>query len=355
MLMNQAVNAMFYTLVVTREWSDSQDAVPTTNELVSFFLRKLNEQKTQVVQKSNVLEVMQPVDMATVGGLRYLKDWVAEQALTFDPDAQDFGVDRAKGCILIGPPGGGKSLAAKAVGSVMQLPVIKFNVSRLYRGVVGSTESTTASALSQIASMAPCVVFLDEVDKAFAVRQGGGDGGISQRVLGAVLTFLEESPAPVFWVMSANRAEALPPELVRAGRLDARWGIMPPSHVERCEIVRIHLAKRKHELPDSEVEALAASSAGYMPSELEAAIKAAVLARFGRTKDGDDAPLTSENVLHELRRTTPLRESYAEDFEAMADWASRHARLASEPDPVVLADPPPVEPRRRSMRRELMG
>lgn len=202
--------------------------------------------KTEVVKRSEVLEVMPTVGMDTVGGLDQLKDWVNKRKRCFGQEAKNFGIEAPKGCGLFGPPGTGKSLAAKAIGNALKLPLIKFDVSRVFQSLVGQSEERVRAALKMLDSMAPCVVLLDEIDKAFQRNSGGGDSGISQRVLGAILTHMQETEAPIFWVFSANRVDNLPPELIRKGRLDEIFAVTTPDEGERVDILKIHLRKRGH-------------------------------------------------------------------------------------------------------------
>jgi SpoVK/Ycf46/Vps4 family AAA+-type ATPase len=199
--------------------------------------------KTEVVKRSEVLEVMPSGSMDDVGGLENLKTWTAQRRHCFTAEAREFGVDVPKGCALIGPPGTGKSLSAKAIAYELGIPLIKFDVSRVFSSLVGQSEGKVRAALKQVDAMAPCVAMLDELDKAFDMNSGGGDSGVGKRVLGSILTHMQESDKPVFWVMTANRVDGLPPEMLRKGRLDEVFSVSVPEDGERMEVLRIHLAK----------------------------------------------------------------------------------------------------------------
>ena len=281
--------------------------------------------KTEVVKRSEVLEVMPTTNMSQVGGLDQLKEWVRKRSRCFSQDARDYGIEAPKGCGLFGPPGTGKSLSAKAIGHALGLPLIKFDVSRVFQSLVGQSEERVRAALKMLDAMAPCVVLLDEIDKAFQ-RSSGGDSGVSQRVLGAILTHMQETEAPIFWVFSANRVDNLPPELLRKGRLDEIFAVTVPDEGERLEILKIHLRKRGHN-PDTvaNLQIAAQKSDGYVPAEIEQAVKDALIDAFT-----DQVPVTGDLIAHQLDNIKPLSEAFAEDFNRMQSWAENNARPASK-------------------------
>lgn len=290
--------------------------------------------KTEVVKRSEVLEVMPSGTMSEVGGLENLKSWTRMRRHCFTEEASEFGVDQPKGCALIGPPGTGKSLSAKAIAHELGLPLIKFDVSRVFSSLVGSSEGKVRAALKQIDAMAPCVAFLDELDKAFDMNSGGGDSGVGKRVLGAILTHMQESDKPVFWVMTANRTDGLPPEMLRKGRLDEVFSVSVPNDEERLEVLKIHLRKRGWE--DEDVEGISTAvlkSKGYVPAEIEAAVKEAITVHFSAWveagKPDDVDPLTGQLIADQLAEMKPLSEAFKEQFEKMQAWAESNARPAS--------------------------
>lgn len=289
------------------------------------FAGMVGEVKTEVVKRSEVLELMEPVDMADVGGLENLKHWIAMRVDCFGQEARDEGVDPPKGIALIGPPGTGKSLGAKAISSVMKIPLIKMDVGRLFNSLVGASESRAREATKMIDSMAPCVVMIDEVDKAFQANSGGGDSGVGTRVLGTLLTWMQETKAPVFLVVTANRTQNLPSEFLRRGRLDEIFNVTVPTEEERMAIIRIHLRKRKAD-PDAieGLEKAVERSAGYVSAEIEAAVKDAKVISFS-TK----VPLTGQLIADQFDTMVPLSEAFKEDFERMEEWAAQNARPAS--------------------------
>jgi len=291
----------------------------------SEFIKVLSDIKTEAIRRSEVLELEQSENMANVGGLEGLKEWVAMRRSCFGKDARAFGVDTPKGIALIGPPGTGKSLAAKAIADSLRLPLIRFDVSRVFNSLVGSSEARVREALKMVDSMSPCVLMIDEVDKVFQSNSGGGDSGVGQRVLGALLTWMADNKSPVFMVVTANRVDNLPAEFLRKGRLDEVFSVSLPSDEERLEIVKIHLRKRKQN-PDTikDIEVAVDGSDGYVPAEIEAAVKDAILVAFA-TK----VPLTGKLIAEQLSNMKPLSESFKEQFDMMRKWAEDNARPAN--------------------------
>lgn len=281
--------------------------------------------KTEVVKRSEVLEVMPTTGIENVGGLENLKMWIQKRAGCFSQEARDYGVEPPKGIALIGPPGTGKSLASKAIGSVLGLPLVKFDVSRVFASLVGQSEERVRSALKMVEAMAPCVLMIDEVDKAFNTKSGGGDSGVGSRVLGAILTWMQETEAPVFMVVTANRTEGLPAEFLRRGRLDEIFSVTVPNTEERRAIIGIHLAKRGQDPKKcGDFQAAIDASEGYVAAEIEAAVKDAVIESFTMKQ-----AVTGELIAAQLKFMKPLSQSFAEQFEAMKSWAEDNARPAS--------------------------
>ena len=304
----------------------------------------VHDSKVDVVRRTDVLEVMASHDMTEVGGLTIYKEWLQERRYAMRPDARDYGVDTPKGCAVLGPPGTGKSAAGKATAGVLGVPLIRFDVSKLFSGLVGSSEGRTRMALNIIKAMAPCVAFLDEVDKAFDTRSAGGDSGVGSRVMGTILTFMQDCDAPVFWMLAGNRAAGLPPEMLRRGRLDEVWAVLAPEEDARLDILSIHLRKRG--IDPNRVDGLAQCATdahGYVGAELEHAVKEAVLASYiAGTRGETSQPVTGELITKMLKTAKPLSVAYKEDFDAMSEWAENNARRAEAPAA------PPVRERKRA-------
>lgn len=288
------------------------------------FKREIMTRKVQVVKRSEVLEVLPPVDMDEVGGLENLKEWIEKRAGCYTQEARDAGVDLPNGIALIGPPGTGKSLGAKACGSALQIPVIKFDVSRVFGSLVGESEARMSKALQMIDAMAPCVCLVDEVDKVFNANGGNGDSGTSTRVLGKILTHMQESKAPIFWVLTANRVNNLPPEMLRKGRLDEIFSVTTPTEEEREAIFAIHLSKRGFDVAKLDLSKAVENSNGYVGGELEAAVVEAAVEAFHA-----QASLNATHISDALSQMKPLSQSFKDDFAAMEAWAENHARPSS--------------------------
>ena len=281
--------------------------------------------KTEAVARTETLEVVPVENMNDVGGLKNLKDWIAKRRSCFTQEARDYGIEPPKGILLAGPPGTGKSLLSKAIADVLGISLIKLDVSRAFGSLVGQSEARMDQALKMAEAMAPCVLLIDEVDKTLGgSHQGGGDSGVGKRILGKLLTWLQENKKPVFVVFSANRVTDLPSELLRRGRVDEVFSVSVPDKSERLEIVKIHLRKRgknPEEIADLD---LAVEKEGYVPAELEAGVKDALIEAFTAK-----VPLTGKLIADQLNHMVPLSVAFADDFAAMQHWAEQNARPAS--------------------------
>lgn len=296
------------------------------NLTASTFLKVLSGIKAEVVASSKVLEVLPSVDSTKVGGLEIVKKWIRDRVPCFGPEAEEFGIDKPKGIALIGPPGTGKSLIAKTISSELGIPCIKLDVGSIFDSLVGASEARLRDALLTIQTLSPCVLFIDEVDKAFDTRNSGGDSGVGKRIFGTLLNWMQENTTPVFIVVTANNVEHLPPEFLRKGRLDEVFSISLPAYASRLEVLKIHLRNRKKD-PEkiTGLETAALHSKGYTPSEIESAVNEALIQSFSR-----NIPITGELILQQLRNSKPLSESHAKSFAAMQSWAETNARKATE-------------------------
>lgn len=212
---------------------------------------------------------------ADVGGMQVLKNWLERRRKIFLDD-RDLGLDKPKGIMLVGVQGGGKSLAAKAVAGMWGVPLLRLDFGALYSKWHGESEKNLRESLKLAEMMAPCVLWLDEIEKG--ISTGDNDGGTSKRVLGTMLTFMQENKLPIFIVATANDISALPPELVRKGRLDEIFFVDLPDHDSRQEIMRIHLSKRKQQAEQFDLEALAKACEGFSGAEIEQVIIAGLYA-----------------------------------------------------------------------------
>jgi SpoVK/Ycf46/Vps4 family AAA+-type ATPase len=286
-------------------------------------------EKQQIIRKSGLLEYYATDENFThVGGLNVLKDWLAKRAVAFTDEARDFGLPVPRGILMLGVQGCGKSLSAKSVSNLWQLPLLRFDMGRMFGSLVGSSEENVRRAIAVAESVAPAILWVDEIDKAFAGSQGSGstDGGTTARVFGTFLTWLSEKTAPVFVVATANDISQLPPELLRKGRLDEIFFVDLPAPDERKEIFKIHIAKRKRDPSKFDLDALADASAEFSGAEIEEAVNSALYdAFYTRTE------LATDNIRTSLSQTVPLARTMDEQINRLRSWAEGRARNASVP------------------------
>lgn len=277
-------------------------------------IRLVTDEKRQVIRESNALEfhavTHTPDD---VGGLEALKEWLRLRERAFTHEARAYGLPAPKGIALIGIPGTGKSLTAKMIGGLWRLPLLRLDVGTLYGSLMGESEERTRRALRVTESVAPCVLWLDEMEKALAT--GDLDGGTSTRVFGTILTWMQEKTAPVFVVATANDITRLPPELLRKGRFDEIFFLDLPTAAEREAIFAVHL-KRRDRLPsDFAIAELARRSEGYVGAEIEQALIDAMYVGFDAGRE-----FTTEDIVDALRRQVPLCVSQRENVQALRNW-----------------------------------
>lgn len=284
-------------------------------------------EKEQIIRKSGILEYYPASDsFSSVGGLDLLKDWMQKRTASFTDRARAFGLPEPRGVLLIGVQGCGKSLSAKAVGAQWRLPLLRLDIGRVFAGLVGASEENMRKAIRVAESVAPCVLWLDELEKGLSGLQSSGvsDGGTTARVFSTFLTWLQEKTVPVFVVSTANQVEALPPELLRKGRFDEIFFIDLPSHSERAEIFAIHLRKRKRDPSGYDLDRLAAVTPGFSGAEIEQVLVEAMYDAFDQGTD-----VTTEHIVKAVRSTVPLSMTMREKIAYLRDWASTRARPAS--------------------------
>jgi ATP-dependent 26S proteasome regulatory subunit len=291
----------------------------------------INAEKKQIIRKSGLLEYYDAEEtMESVGGLDALKSWLVKRSVVFSEQARRFGLPAPKGVLLLGVQGCGKSLMAKTVSNIWQLPLLRFDVGRVFGSLVGSSEQNVRRAIQVAESVAPVVFWIDEIDKAFRGSRGSGastDAGTSSRVFSTFLTWLSEKKSPVFVIATANDISALPPELLRKGRFDEIFFVDLPLTPERRDIFRVHLKKRKMDPAKFDLEALAREADGYSGAEIEEAIISAMFDTFY-----DKQELTTARVLESVRQTVPLSRTMKEDIDELRKWAASRARPATSPE-----------------------
>ncbi len=286
--------------------------------------------KTEVVKQSNILELFPSGDMADVGGMQRLKDWITDRSSTFSDEARAFGVSPPKGVFIVGVPGAGKSLIAKAVAGGWGVPLIRLDFGKVFSKFVGESEANMRAALNMISRMGRLVLFADEIDKGLAGATGGSnDSGISSRVLGSFLTWMQENESDVFVIMTANRIEGLPPELSRKGRMDEIFSVGLPNEVERQQVLEVHLRKRGRDINDfttAELKLFKSKSDKYVPAEIEAAVKDALILAFNeKGVKPSERKLKMSHIITVLERMVPMSTSHAAQIEAIVEWAKNNA------------------------------
>ena len=277
-------------------------------------LPRINKAKFALLDMEGVISFEQQMeDFSNVGGLHNLKRWLLTRRDAFNND--DSPLDRPKGILLLGVQGGGKSLAAKAVASLWGLPLMRMDVGALYNKFHGETERNLREALKLADAMSPCVLWLDEIEKGMA--QDGNDNGVSQRLLGTLLTWMAERRTRVFIVATSNDISRLPPELIRKGRLDEIFFVDLPDALVRKDIFTIHLRKRNCALANFNLDELAEATQGFSGSEIEQAIIAALYSAGAEAK-----PLATDILLREIAATSPLSVVMSEQIAGLRLWAA---------------------------------
>jgi ATP-dependent 26S proteasome regulatory subunit len=290
-------------------------------------LKALLERKKELLARDGVL-TLHPHEstLQQVGGLRNLKAWLKMRGAAFSPDARAFGLEPPRGILLIGVQGCGKSLCAKAVAEEWGLALLELDASALYDKFVGESERNLRHVLQAASAMAPCVLWIDEIEKGFAAKDSASDGGLSRRILGTLLSWMQERKAPVFLAATANEVADLPPELLRKGRFDEIFFVDLPDDEARRTIFAIHLGRRRQDPAVFDLKTLAAASAGYSGAEIEAAVVSALYGAFAVR-----APLANTHLLDSLRATVPLSRTCREATGALREWASGRAVPADAP------------------------
>jgi len=291
-------------------------------------------EKENVIKKSGYLEYYHPKEeMKDVGGLNNLKDWLTKRGRGFEKGASEFGLTYPRGILLLGIPGTGKSLTAKAIGNLWHFPLLRLDMGKIFGGIVGQSESNIRGALNIAEAIAPSILWIDEIEKAMSGigSSGSTDGGTTSRVLGTFLTWMQEKTKPVFVVATANDISQLPPELLRKGRVDEIFFVDLPNQREREEIISIHLKRKKRDPKDFDIKKLASESKGFSGAELEEVIKEALFSAFDKGMGTKD-----EDVIEAIKKTFPLSRTMHETIDKMRIWAKSRAVPASSEIPEEL-------------------
>lgn len=285
-------------------------------------------EKKQLIRRNGILEFIEEDEsIDAVGGLEELKRWLLQRSEAFTERARAYGLPAPKGLLILGVPGCGKSLIAKTTARLWGLPLLRLDMGRVYDGsMVGKSEANLRSALRTAESLAPAILFIDELDKAFAGAAGSSDsdGGTSSRIFGSFLTWMQEKRSPVFVIATANRVDRLPGEFLRKGRFDEIFFVDLPNINERMEIFRIHLQKRRRDISRFDLRQLAAACEGFSGAEIEQVLIAAMYEAFAQNRE-----FTQLDILAATKATQPLSRTMTEQVVALREWAQQRARPAA--------------------------
>jgi len=287
--------------------------------------------KKQLLRHSGMLEFIEALDnMAGVGGLENLKRWLGQRRGAWEDSAREFGLEPPRGMIILGVQGCGKSLCARAVAGEWKLPLVKFDTSAVYDKYIGETEKRIRKVFQVAEGLAPCVLWVDELEKVFAGSgpdSASADAGVSSRLLASFLSWMQDRKAPVFVAATCNNVTVLPPELIRKGRFDELFFVDLPNQSERKQIFSIQLARRKRNPAEFDLEKVATAAGGYSGAEIDAAVQGALYAAYSEKKQ-----LTTQLLIDALAQTVPLSTTRAEEIAALREWARTRAVPASAHD-----------------------
>ena len=294
-------------------------------------IQLINSEKQMLIRESGALEFYSPREtVGDVGGLHQLKKWLKMREKAFSPRARAYGLPQPRGIALIGIPGTGKSLTAKAVAGLWQLPLLRLDIGALFGGLVGQSEENTRRALHLAETIAPCLLWIDEIEKGLST--GGGDGGTSLRVFGTILSWMQEKSKPVFVIATANDISRLPPELLRRGRFDEIFFLDLPNSGERQEILKVHIRKRNRQPDDYDVAGLARRCEGFVGAEIEQSIIDAMYLAFNDDAD-PEREFTTGDIEQAMAKLVPMCRSQKETIDLLRLWlVEGRAQSASHPE-----------------------
>ncbi|MEQ9550242.1 MAG: AAA family ATPase [Coleofasciculus sp. G3-WIS-01] len=297
-------------------------------------------EKKQAIRQTGILDFFTAQEsLKNVGGLENLKQWVRMRQDAFTEEARRDGIPNPKGILLVGIQGTGKSLSAKTIAHEWRLPLLRLDTGRLFGGIVGESESRVRQMIQISEAIAPCVLWIDEIDKAFGNISAGvdGDSGTSRRVFGTLITWMQEKTNPVFIVATANNVQILPAELLRKGRFDEIFFLNLPTEAERKDIFKVHLQPlRPSRLRDFDLGRLARLAKNFSGAEIEQVIIDAMHRAYGTVVNGQRRDFTTEDIVRAIEETVPLAAIAREQIEALKQWAARAgARTASNDSQLV--------------------
>lgn len=305
-------------------------AVSREGELTSKALQLIFDQKQQIILKAGILEMIPLKEsVSDIGGLEILKDWLEKKATVFKniKEAAEFGVSTPKGVLIAGVPGCGKSLSAKAAGKLFDVPLLRLDMGRLMGKYLGESEANMRSAIRLAEAISPCILWVDELEKAFAGIGNGGGNEVTTRLFGTFLTWMQEKKSAAFVLATANDITQLPPELMRKGRFDEIFYVGLPNDEERKKIFEIHINKRrKQDIKNIDIDDLVEKTNGYSGADIEGVVSESIEDVFvsGRKE------MKTEDIINCIEHTHSLTEIMKEDLEKMAtEYENRKLKKAS--------------------------
>jgi AAA+ superfamily predicted ATPase len=305
-------------------------AIASHGELQPDVLELILAEKRQTIRQTQILDFYPAQEnISDIGGLDNLKEWLLRRGSAFSERARQYGLPHPRGLLLVGIQGTGKSLTAKAIAHHWHLPLLRLDVGRLFAGLVGESESRTRQMIQLAEALAPCVLWIDEIDKAFAGLDSKGDAGTTSRVFGTFITWLAEKTSPVFVVATANNIQSLPPEMLRKGRFDEIFFVGLPNQEERRAIFNVHLSRlRAHNIKNYDIDRVAYETPDFSGAEIEQTLIEAMHIGFSQNRD-----FTTDDILEAASQMVPLARTAQEQIKFLQEWAAAgKARLASRDD-----------------------
>ena len=294
----------------------------------------VSSEKEQIIRKSGILDYFPKNEsLKDVGGMENLKEWLKKRQLAYDKEARDWGLKEPKGLLLLGVPGCGKSLIAKSIASSCNMPLLRLDVGKVFQGIVGSSEDNIRKAIATAEAVAPCVLWIDEIEKGLSGVQSSGatDGGVTSRIFSTILTWMQEKTAPVFVVATANNINQLPPELLRKGRFDEIFFVDLPSQKEKENIFSIHLQKNRQNVSSFALDILAQKAEGFNGAEIEECVKEAMFTAYVESQESNIAPkLQMIHILDAIKNTVPLSKTMEKQITDLRKFAVSRAKNASK-------------------------
>lgn len=276
------------------------------------------QEKQQIIQQTQLLEFCRTdKKISDLGGLDNFKVWLKLRTKAFSQDAIEYGLPYPKGLLLVGVQGTGKSIAAKTIADEWKLPLLRLDFGRLFASLVGQSESRVRKMIEIAEALSPCVLWVDEIDKAFAGTQSAGDSGTTNRVLATFITWLSEKTSPVFVVATANNVDSIPAEILRKGRFDEMFFLNLPSREERKAIFKVHLERFRPKLSEQfQLDMLSELSKDFSGAEVEQVVIEAM--RFGFSEDRE---FTTEDLINSIQNLVPLARTKSRELNFLKEWS----------------------------------